>query len=153
MSNTNRQRHPSKAQIKDVRAIGHEFAQTCETVIRTALRKVRKKSTFQEAPDVACSVLVGRASNDLNDYFHEYYRHDFDPPAEMDDPSELSGMIAIKAANVVRKHSKLVLQDMYEDGINDEEFEELMFAELKTEILALVADEYGIEEQTENVQF
>lgn len=150
---SNRNRHPSRLRIDDVRSIGHEFADICVSVVETALRHIRKKSTFQEAPDVACSVLVGRASNDLNDYFRDHYQHNFEAPYEMDDPTELTGQIAIEVSNVVRRHSKLILQDMYADGINDEKFETLLFAEIRSHVLEVVADEYGIEEQLENVEF
>lgn len=139
--------------MKDIRSIGHEFADICVSVIQTALRHIRNKPTFQEAPNVACSVLMGRTSNDLNDYFRDHYRHNFDPPKDMDDATELTGKIAIHTTNVVRKHTKLVLQDMYDEGINDNEFEELLFADIRSTVLELVADEYTVEEQLENVKF
>lgn len=143
----------SNTKLEQVRSLAHEFGNICVNIIETALRHIRKKQSFQDNPDIACSVLVGRASNDLNDYFREHYRHDFQAPIGMDDPVELTGLIAMQVADVVRKHSKLILQDMHQDGINDETFETLLFADIRTKVLEIIADNYGIEEELENVEF
>lgn len=148
-----RTRNPRPSQMKEIRSIAHEFADICVSVIDTALRHVRKNDLYLDAPDVGCAVLVGRAGNDLNDYFRDHYRHNFQPPHDMEDARELTGHIALMVADVVRRHSKLVLQNMYEDGLEDDDFEELMFADIRSTVMEIVADEYGIQEELEKVKF
>ena len=151
--NSQNPRRITTQQLDAIRSIAFELADVAVTITEKALRDIRKKQSFKENPDVACTVLFGRVGNDLNDYFFDHYRHSFEAPPDMEDAQELTSVVSASVSGVVRKQCKLVLQDIYEDGIFDETFEELLFANIRSTVLEIVADNFEVEELTPNVSF
>lgn len=144
----------TQSQQPDVRSIAHELAESAVAVVESALRRtIKSQNTFDDAPDVFGSVIVGKCGNNLRDYFADHYRHNFKPPQDVEDARELTSILSMKLLNVVAKHVKLVLHGMFEDDYEDDQFQSLLLNNIRTKTLDIVTEEYQGEPETPNVNF
>lgn len=135
---------------EEIQSLAHELADTNEAIVESAFSRVISKPNFVNNPDVACSVLVAKVGNELNDYYFDRVQGDLPEPVNAR-AEDLRSILAMHMSDIVRRHSSLLLKGMYD--LTDEEFKENLLADIRITTFNKVADHYDLEEETPNVEF
>lgn len=138
---------------QDISRIANDLANSSVQLIYRALDSILNEQSFQENPDIACSVLCAKTSNELVDYYRDYFKTADIPEFFEKHIDGIRSQLALALTDETRRLVSYVLKGFYPDGMNSDQFRDDLKHAIRLRTFEIISDVTGVEEDSPNVTF